>query len=217
MEKQEALCRLQDALNRDLVEIAAQLSTPQQIWFERDENGVVRRTLNKGWAGLALEAYLGLPRNSRREPNGGSWELKQVSVKVGRNGEYTAKETMQVTMLDAAHVCAYPFEDSHVLHKIERMIVVARLYKDKSETSSPIVAVREAELSLESVPLIYEQMRADYETVRAIVQRDGVAGLSGKRWNVQLLEQRTKGAKNSVSRAWYAKKPLVNLLLGIQK
>ena len=30
---------------------------------------------NKGWAGYVIERYLGLPMNSSRAPNFGSWEL----------------------------------------------------------------------------------------------------------------------------------------------
>lgn len=184
----------------------------QLIFHEREIDGVARRTINKGWAGLTLEQALGLPVNTRREPNGGSWELKQVSLKVRlKTGEMTAKETMQITMFDRAHILAHPFEESHVLHKIARMVLVARLWVDAQESHSPIIMVRPADLSLE-VPLVYEQVRLDYEEMRAHLQSGG----DPKSAMGTLIQSRTKGAGHgSISRAWYARTGFVNQLLGI--
>jgi DNA mismatch repair protein MutH len=176
--------------------------------------------MNKGWAGLTLEAYLGLPPNSRREPNAGSWELKQASLVINkRTGEYKAKETIQITMFDWKHVVEHPFEDSHVLHKIGRMVIAARLWIDKNETRSPLVIVRSADISLEN-PGIYNGIKEDYENVREFVRKFGYDGLKNKglqRAGIRcnLIEQRTKGQKSSDTRAWYVKKPLVNILVGI--
>ena len=211
MERDEALEQLRSLEGRCLVELAGQLG--QQIFHERELDGATRRTLNKGWAGLTLERALGLSVNSRREPNGGSWELKQVSLKTLRTGEITAKETMQITMFDRAHILEHAFEDSHVIHKIGRMIVVARLYTGRDETHSPIIAVTAADISLAQA-LIYEQIRQDYETMRAHLRAGGTpASRMGT-----LIQSRTKGAGHgSVSRAWYARTRLVNLLLGIGK
>ena len=211
MERDEAMERLRALEGCCLVELAGELG--QQIFHERESGGVCKRTLNKGWAGLTLERALGLPVNSRREPNGGSWELKQVSLKALKTGEVTAKETMQITMFDREHILEHPFEESHVIHKIARLILVARLYTGRDETSSPIIAVRAADISLEEA-LVYEQIRRDYETMRAHLKSGGMAA---SRMGV-LIQSRTKGAGHgSVSRAWYARTRLVNLLLGIGK
>ena len=174
--------------------------------------GQIKRTLNKGWAGLTLEAYLGLPPNSRREPNGGSWELKQVSLKRTRDGSLTAKETMQITMLDKTHVLAHSFEESHVLHKIGRFIVVAREYIDKMETSSPIAFVGAADISFQVEP-IYRQVEKDYEMIRhRLAQGEALHTISG-----ELIQIRTKGQKNSNTYAFYATTRFVNILLGLNK
>ena len=208
MERDEAMARLRDLEGRCLVEMAGELG--QQIFHAR-EDGTTR--INKGWAGLTLERALGLPVNSRREPNGGSWELKQVSLKLNAQGEYTAKETMQITMFDRAHILENAFESSHVLHKIGRMILVARLWTGKGETASPIVAVRAADISLAEA-FVYEQVRADYETMREVL-RSGEHPAS--KLGV-LIQSRTKGAGHgSISRAWYGRTRFVNLLLGIGK
>lgn len=212
MERKQALLKLAALQDQCLVELAAKHG--QKIFHEKEVNGVVTRTLNKGWAGLTLERALGLPVNSRREPNGGSWELKQVSLKKHPlTGEIRAKETMQITMFDRAHILEHPFETSHVLHKIARMIVVARLYVDEKETTSPIMMIKAADLSLE-IPTVYERVRADYEFMRAHLRHGG----EPKSEMGSLIQSRTKGAGHgSVSRAWYARTGFVELLLGIGK
>ena len=168
--------------------------------------------MNKGWAGLTLEAYLGLKPNSSREPNGGSWELKQVSLKRNRQHGLTAKETMQITMLDREHTIANTFETSHVLHKVERSIIVAREYMDRDETSSPIAYVGAADISWHIEP-IYRQVEKDYEMIRRILALGGpLHTISG-----ELIQIRTKGQKNSHTYAFYAKTNFVNILLGLNK
>lgn len=212
MERDEALLRLAALQDSCLVELAEKHG--QKIFITREVNGASKRFLNKGWAGLTLEKALGLPVNTRREPNGGSWELKQVSLKARpKTGEITAKETMQITMFDRAHILEHPFEESHVLHKIARMILVARLYVDKNESSSPILLVKTADLSLE-IPIVYERVRADYEEMREVLRGGG----EPKSRMGTLIQSRTKGAGHgSISRAWYARTGFVNLLLGIGK
>lgn len=212
MEREEAIRLLKALEGTDLVVLAAKHG--QQIFHEKEVEGVIKRTLNKGWAGLTLERALGLPVNSRREPNGGSWELKQVSLKKNpRTGEIKAKETMQITMFDSKHIKEHPFEESHVIHKIYRMVIVARLYVDRQESESKIVIVRAADLSLEVGP-VYEQVRRDYENIREVLRQGGTV----KSQMGQLIQSRTKGAGHgSTSRAWYARTQFVNLLLGIEK
>ncbi|MGI4788901.1 MAG: MvaI/BcnI family restriction endonuclease [Janthinobacterium lividum] len=190
MEREDAIKLLEAIKGADLVEIATQYG--QKIFHEQQLEGEIKRTLNKGWAGLTLEAYLGLPKNSRREPNGGSWELKQVSIKRQQSGLYAAKETMQITMLDRAHVAANAFETSHVLHKIGRFIIVARLYIDKDETTSPVAIVRPADISMEAAA-IYRQVKQDYEMIRqTLAQNKSLHTISG-----DLIQIRTKGQKTA--------------------
>ncbi len=210
MEREDALHLLQLIHGSDLVALAARHG--RRIFYEKELEGEIKRTLNKGWAGLTLEAYLGLKPNSRREPNGGSWELKQVSLKRTRDDALTAKETMQITMLDRAHVLSHPFDESHVLHKIARSIIVAREYIDRSETSSPIVYVGAADISWQVEP-IYRQVEKDYNLIRqTLAQTDTPRTTSG-----ELIQIRTKGAKNSNTYAFYAKTRFVNILLGLNK
>jgi len=210
MEREDALKLLEAIKGSDLVELATRHG--QRIFHEKELEGQIKRTLNKGWAGLTLEAYLGLPKNSRREPNGGSWELKQVSIRQQRSGIYAAKETMQITMLDQSHVIANPFESSHVLHKIGRFIVVARLYVDKAEISSPIAIVRAADISMQTAG-IYQQVEKDYELIRRSLK----PGERPHTTTGELIQIRTKGQKDSSTYAFYATKHFVNILLGLNK
>ena len=210
MEREHALQRLQLIHGSDLVLLAAQHG--RKIFHHKELAGEIKRTLNKGWAGLTLEAYLGLKPNSRREPNGGSWELKQVSVKRNRGQGLTAKETMQITMLDRDYTVANSFETSHVLHKIERSVIVAREYMNRDETHSPIVYVGAADISWHVEP-IYRQVEKDYEMIREKLAQGGpLRTISG-----ELIQIRTKGQKNSNTYAFYAKTNFVNILLGLNK
>ena len=210
MEREEALHLLQLIHGSDLVALAARHG--RQIFYEKELEGKIKRTLNKGWAGLTLEAYLGLKPNSRREPNGGSWELKQVSLKRTREGALTAKETMQITMLDRVHVLSHPFDESHVLHKIARAIIVARESLDRNESSSPVAFVGPADLSM-NAPALYRQVERDYELIRQTLSETATPRTTSG----ELIQIRTKGQKDSRSYAFYAKTRFVNILIGLSK
>src|SRR5436190_23160878 len=67
---------------------------------------------NKGWAGLVIECYLGLPQNSRQAPDFGTWELKVVPLRPDSGGKLRVKESMAITMREPAEVLASTFEDS---------------------------------------------------------------------------------------------------------
>ena len=169
---------------------------------------------NKGWAGHVCEVHLGLTLNSSPEPNGGSWELKQVSLKRTAEGFLTAKETMAITMLSPQRVLDQPFETSDVLKKLRRLVLVARVFFPNSPLA-PVALVREADISVET-PLIFNQVREDYELIREVLREDGFSALSGKMG--KLIQPRTKGAGHgSTTRAFYARTQFVNILLGLNK
>lgn len=107
MDKGIALEKLQGLVGRDLREIAEERSVT--VW-SGDK-------MNKGWAGHAVERYLGLPLNSSQSPNLGSWELKIVPLTASPDGVCAVKETMAITMLDPEEVLAKPFEESHLFHE----------------------------------------------------------------------------------------------------
>jgi len=123
MERDIAIKKLKELEGTDLVPLASKYAVT--IW-KKDKK-------NKGWAGHVLERYLGLPINSAQSPNFGSWELKIVPLKKSVNGRITVKETMAITMIDPYNVANTPFEQSHLLAKLKKAVVCARLLNHKKK------------------------------------------------------------------------------------
>ena len=202
MERAEAVDRLRLLVGRDLVELAESFGVT--MW----KGG----RINKGWAGHTIERYLGLALNSSRSPNFGSWELKVVPVRVLPDGTVRVKETMAITMIDRVEVAAKEFPDTHVFAKLQRMVVVARVFESQSERQSICHKVAEFDLGNRD---LYRQIEADYCFIRDVVRTRGFDSLSGKMG--VLMQPRTKGpGHGSTSRAFYARKPLVGRILGIR-
>ncbi len=124
MDRSEALALLAKLVGLDLVGLANGYGVT--MW-KGDR-------INKGWAGHTIERHLGLPLNSSRSPNFGSWELKVVPVRTLPNGSFKVKETMAITMIDPVEVAAKEFQNSHLFLKLQRMVVVARVFESKAET-----------------------------------------------------------------------------------
>jgi DNA mismatch repair protein MutH len=165
---------------------------------------------NKGWAGHTLERFLGLPINSAQSPNFGSWELKQVQLVPKRDCMLRVKETMAITMIDPINVVAKPFGESHLLAKLQKIVVVARVFESQADDRSLLHSVAEFDLS---EPEIYQQVNADYDLVRETIIRDGFSALSGSMG--VLVQPRTKGpGHGSISRAFYARSHFAARILG---
>lgn len=193
MERKEALKRLNELVGRDVHGLATTYGV--QV---RNAGGNV----NKGWAGHVFERHLGLPLNSAQAPNFGSWELKVVPLKRTRAGALAFKETMAITMIDAPQVAATPFEDSHLLTKLRRAVVVAREVGEDVDLPSIVHSVNPLDLEGD----VYDIVREDYETVRACIRdpRRGFEALTGAMGTY--VQPRTKGpGHGSVSRAFYAR------------
>lgn len=203
MERENAIIKLKELEGKDLVSLASQYGVT--IW----KNG----KKNKGWAGHVLERYLGLPINSAQSPNFGSWELKNVSLKQNTNGQITIKETMAITMIDPYNVVQTPFEQSHLLAKLKKMVVCARLFESQSEYRSLLVRVAAFDLNDKTT---YDQVKRDYEETRNCILEKDFESLTGKMG--VLVQPRTKGSGyGSTSRAFYARTQFVAKILGIEK
>jgi len=202
VEREEAVKRLRQLEGCDLITLASQYGVT--VW---KDNG----RLNKGWAGHTIERHLGLPLNSAQSPNFGSWELKIVPLRRLKSGEVVVKETMAITMIDAVNVLEKPFEESHLLAKLRKAVVCARMFESKAEVSSILVKVATFDLSDQD---LYAQVREDYESVRDVLRREGFEALTGKMG--VLVQPRTKGpGHGSTSRAFYARKRFVAAILKI--
>ena len=192
MERREAIVKLRELIGKELHKLA-------------DQYGVTvyrNSRVNKGWAGHVFERHLQLPINSAQSPNFGSWELKSIPLKYKKNGELTFKETMAITMIDPVNVCQKEFENSHLLAKLRKAIVVARIVGANVDEPSYIHSITEFNLSNE----LYEAVKADYDLVRNTLldPNRGFYALTGKMGIY--IQPRTKGAGHgSTSRAFYAR------------
>jgi len=201
LERDQAVARLRKLEGRDLTNLAKKFGIT--VWKAGK--------INKGWAGHTMERYLGLPLNSAQAPNFGSWELKIVPLKRLRDGTLAVKETMAITMIDPVNVAEKPFEESHLLMKLRRAVVCARIFESKAEESSILHKVSTFDLS---APDIFQQVKRDYEDVRETIRRSGFQALSGSMG--VLVQPRTKGAGHgSTSRAFYARTGFVTHILGL--
>jgi len=203
MEREEAISRISNLIGRDLRPLADGYSVT--VWTAPGKK-------NKGWAGHVIERYLGMPLSSAQSPNFGSWELKVVPLRRKGNG-LVVKETMAITMIDPYNVERTPFEESHLLIKLRRMVVVARIFESQEENRSEVYSV--AAFDLNETRIVH-QVRQDYEDVRQVILTQGPSALSG-RMGV-LVQPRTKGAGHgSTSRAFYARVAFVSHIVGIKK
>lgn len=201
MDRSEAVQKLRLLEGKDLVPLAREFGVT--IWSGDKKN--------KGWAGHVIERYLGLPINSAQSPNFGSWELKIVPLKRLRSGNVTVKETMAITMIDPYHVERTPFEDSHLLAKLQKAVVCARMFESQRDDRSILVRVSTFDLSDAS---IFEQVRSDYEETQRCIRTYGFHSLTGAMG--VLVQPRTKGpGHGSTSRAFYARAGFVKTILGI--
>ncbi len=203
LNRKEAVRRINQMAGKDLRPMADEYKIP--VWKNGREN--------KGWAGLVIEHYLGLPQNSRQEPDFGDWELKVVPLQKEVDGTFRVKESMAITMLEPAEVLADKFEDSHLYDKLRSMVVVSRVYENREETHSILHAAAEFDLD---DPKIRDQVVADYEKIRQQIRArgfDSVTGDLGK-----LVQARTKGrGHGSTTRAFYARPIFVAHILNLQK
>jgi DNA mismatch repair protein MutH len=192
MERTEALTKLQDLVGKELHDLAKKYG----VTVYRDGK------VNKGWAGHVFERHLQLPINSAQSPNFGSWELKSIPLKYKKNGELTFKETMAITMIDPVNICQKEFEDSHLLAKLKKAIVVARIVGTHVDDPTYIHSVTEFNLSDD----MYEAVKADYDLVRNALldPAQGFKALTG--YMGVYIQPRTKGGGHgSISRAFYAR------------
>jgi DNA mismatch repair protein MutH len=195
------MARLRGIIGQDLRALADELGVT--VWKDGK--------LNKGWAGHTIERILGLSLNCSRAPDFGSWELKLVSLKRNKNGQLCVKETMAITMLDPKEVARQEFEGSHLFTKLRKGLVAARIFEGYDEARSILYSVGDFDLD---DPVIYRQVKADYDVVRHTLCTRGCCALTGKMG--VLVQPRTKGpGHGSKSRAFYARKCFVAHIVGL--
>jgi DNA mismatch repair protein MutH len=200
----EAIERLEKIVGDDLRPMAEQHGIT--VWKEG--------RLNKGWAGQVVEAYLGRSPNSDKAADFGEWELKVVSLVANAQGELRPKESMAIAMFTEAELEEQAFEESHLLEKLGKLIVVARLYSGPDESSSIVLGW--ALFDLEH-PTIYNQVVEDYEEARWVVRNEGVHALGGGIG--RLVQTRVKGGAGAGrgGHCFYARSQFVGYILGLSE
>ncbi|MDX6498430.1 MAG: mismatch repair protein MutH [Blastocatellia bacterium] len=203
LDRREAQRRINLLAGKDLRPMADEFRIP--VWRNGHEN--------KGWAGLVIERYLGLPQNSRQAPDFGAWELKVVPLQRKAANTLRVKESMAITMLQPAEVLSSRFEDSHLYDKLRSMLVVGRVYESPQELHSILYAA--AEFDLDN-PIIREQVAGDYEIIRKQIRSGGIDSVTGDLG--KLVQARTKGrGHGSTTKAFYARTIFVAHILNLQK
>jgi DNA mismatch repair protein MutH len=192
MEREEAVKKIQELIGKDLRKLA-------------DDYGITvfrEGKKNKGWAGHVIERFLGLPLSSAQAPNFGTWELKMCSLKYLRDGSLTVKETMAITMIDPYNVANTQFENSHLLTKLRKAVIAARIWISQQEESSILHSVVTFDLGNSEV---YNQIREDYNVARNAIISGGLNALKSEMG--KYVQPRTKGPghKPKKTRAFYAR------------
>jgi DNA mismatch repair protein MutH len=203
LDRKEAVRRINLLAGKDLRPMADEYRIP--VWKNGHEN--------KGWAGLVIEHYLGLPQNSLQAPDFDTWELKVVPLRRDAEGRLRVKESMAITMLEPVEVLSSKFEDSHLYDKLRSMVVVSRVYESPQEQHSILHSA--AEFDLDN-PKIHDQVKDDYETIRTQIRMRGIDSVTGDLG--KLVQARTKGrGHGSTTRAFYARTTFVAHILNLQK
>lgn len=197
----DALARLRALVGHDLRPLAAHYGVT--VW-----SGDKR---NKGWAGQVIERYLGLSANADQRPDFGDWELKVVPLVPAEGGRLRLKETMAITMFNEADLESVEFEESHLLAKLRRIVIVARTYEGPEEARSLVHSAAGFDLD---DPVLYDAVRDDYEEIRWVVREQGTYALDGTIG--ALVQPRPKGAGHgSTGMGFYARKAFVLRMLGV--
>ncbi|MBU0554270.1 hypothetical protein KKF91_11865 [Myxococcota bacterium] len=165
------------------------------------------RALNKGWAGQTVECALGRRPNSEAGADFGDWELKVVPLALTAGGRLRVKETMAIARFTAEGLEGACFEESHLLEKLRRLLIVARI---DDVVGTYLISLAAFDLT---APDLWVDIREDYEEIRAVMRDQGEAGLTGRlgRW----VQPRPKGAEAGGGWGFYARKPLVARALAL--
>ena len=153
------------------------------------------KSKNKGAAGHLLEDTLGIPRSSEcLDCEDG--EIKAFPLKKLKNGTFTPKETVAITMLCQNSLRSHDFLASKCYQKMRRMLMIPYFRNGDSVTFFEPTLIE-----FDKCPEMLEKIRADYDLIRSdFIERDKLQSRTGA-----YLQNRTKGAGGSApkTRAYY--------------
>ena len=167
---------------------------------------------NKGWKGIVLERLAGLKTSVSKAPNGLTYELKSVSFH-HKKDKLVPKETMAITMINPKELKEHEFFDSHCWSKLKAIVFCAVAWHGKNAEKAELLEVVSLDFS-ETDDLIME-IKSDYDFIRNKLITQGFDSLTGSdgKW----IQARTKGSKDSDTRAFYARSQLVAKIFEIAK
>ena len=194
--REEGLRRLDALVGRDLRTVAA----------EYDVTVFREGRKNKGWAGHAVEHYLGRGPNSDKAADFGDWELKVVSIVPDAAGHPRPKESMSIAMFTAHELETEAFGESHLYDKLARLVVVGRTFEGFEEARSIVLGATRFDLS---DPAIYAQVEEDYEEARWVARSSGTYALSGHIGRLVQPRPKNEGL------GFYARPQFVAFMLGL--
>lgn len=119
---------------------------------------------------------------------------------------------MAITMLNQKELVEHSFFESHCWEKLKSLVFCAVLWTGHNQEEAKFIKVTSFDF-LENDEIIQE-IQQDYEFIRNKLIIQGFKSLTGKdgKW----IQVRTKGAGHgSTSRAFYARKELVEIIFGI--
>jgi hypothetical protein len=152
---------------------------------------------NKGGVGHFIELSIGLELNSQcLDLLDG--EIKAFPLKKNKTSDIlTVKETIAITMTDREKLKEEKFCDSRLLKKISRVIFVPYFRKGtKVLIFDPIFIEHKNDKNI-----IFNNLKKDYDLIQKMFNENGrIESKYG-----ELIQSRTKGQKNSNSRAYYFK------------
>ncbi|WKZ27260.1 MAG: MutH/Sau3AI family endonuclease [Candidatus Paceibacterota bacterium] len=204
-----AIKNLKKYIGKDLAELAPQFGI----------NPYLNGKQNKGWKGLVLERLAGLQTNVSKAPNGLTYELKSVAFHEMKE-ILVPKETMAITMINSEELKAHSFFESHVWAKLKTIVFCAVQWDGLNAKGSKLLRV--ASLDFAEDDELIQEIKADYDFIRAKLIKHGFTALTGKdgKW----IQARTKGIggvnprtgeRRPITRAFYARTGLVKKIFEI--
>ena len=163
---------------------------------------IINLSSNKGGVGHFIELSIGLELNSNCLDLVDG-EIKAFPLKKNKTSDIlTAKETIAITMTDREKLKEEQFCDSRLLKKISRVIFVPYFRKGtKVLIFHPIFIEHTNNNNNNNNNNIFNSLKKDYELIQKMFNDNNrIESKYG-----DFIQSRTKGQKNSNSRAYYFK------------
>ena len=180
LSKNQAVDRLKPYFGHDLRAVAHEiLKLPRQ-----------GKLSQKGWAGLTIEALLGLKPNQKQGADFIDWELKVIPlIYQAQSQSFVFKKEMKITLFQPLEMYQVSFFESFVYDKIKSMLIVCRIAETPTDESSLLCGVFGFELS-KDVELL-ESLKREYDDLNWLISKEGTSALSDFRG--QWLQVRKDG------------------------